>query len=185
MQMPFSRCKSIELMRPYTSIRALPVAFGSLVSPDKREAFFLDITRSRIKLTKGTYQSTFAPTASNSDVGQWPCAFGQQSGRSVVPDRPATIQAFRGVSPSIKKECDHRSELKQNSIFDRLARRLKTSDAGLRNPRHSIENWRATVLAIASLGPRPRHRHPSTSVQSHGRYLGTIPAPAMHRQAAA
>lgn len=29
----------------------------SLLSPDKREAFFLDVTRSQIKLTKGTYQN--------------------------------------------------------------------------------------------------------------------------------
>ncbi len=28
-----------------------------LLSPDKREAFFLDVTRSEIKLTKGTYQN--------------------------------------------------------------------------------------------------------------------------------
>lgn len=28
-----------------------------LLSPDKREPFFLDITRSQIKLTKGTYQN--------------------------------------------------------------------------------------------------------------------------------
>ena len=28
-----------------------------LLSPDKRETFFLDITRSQIKLTKGTYQN--------------------------------------------------------------------------------------------------------------------------------
>jgi len=28
-----------------------------LLSPDKREAFFLDVTRSQIKLTKGTYQN--------------------------------------------------------------------------------------------------------------------------------
>lgn len=28
-----------------------------LLSPDKRESFFLDITRSQIKLTKGTYQN--------------------------------------------------------------------------------------------------------------------------------
>lgn len=28
-----------------------------LLSPDKRELFFLDITRSQIKLTKGTYQN--------------------------------------------------------------------------------------------------------------------------------
>jgi hypothetical protein len=28
-----------------------------LLGPDKREAFFLDVTRSQIKLTKGTYQN--------------------------------------------------------------------------------------------------------------------------------
>jgi len=28
-----------------------------LLSPDKRETFFLDVTRSQIKLTKGTYQN--------------------------------------------------------------------------------------------------------------------------------
>jgi hypothetical protein len=28
-----------------------------LLSPDKRESFFLDLTRSQIKLTKGTYQN--------------------------------------------------------------------------------------------------------------------------------
>jgi hypothetical protein len=27
------------------------------LSPDKRESFFLDVTRSQIKLTKGTYQN--------------------------------------------------------------------------------------------------------------------------------
>ncbi|MPZ20391.1 MAG: hypothetical protein GEV06_21115 [Luteitalea sp.] len=52
---------AMEKHRIDDSIHEYPSLGGAvrvpLQSPDKRESFFLDITRSQVKLTKGTYQN--------------------------------------------------------------------------------------------------------------------------------